>query len=211
METLYFILYINNEIVGEPFEWNKKDIETLLSNYGITTTVSSFHPTSAIFYNDTEIGILPCEFTKPTFNPTYEYINDVQWNVVDYVAYGEYTKFTKPIQDVKNEIKRIISHNRWAKEISGFPLTIQGQTVTIDTERDTRTMYFQAAAMIPEEGTVLWKFPEAHLNLTKSDLNLIVYSGIQFIEGLFEDEYIRHVQVNNTSTLQEVLDINTAF
>jgi hypothetical protein len=211
METLYFILYVNGQIVGEPFEWDKDEIENLLLTYNVDTTVSSFYSTTAIFYDDTRVGILPCEFNKPTYNPIYEYINDVEWSVENYVAYGTYTKFTKPLSDVKIEVKRIISHNRWAKEISGFPLEIQETVVTIDTERDTRAMYFQAAAMLPEEGTISWKFPEAHLNLTKANLQYIVYAGIQFIEGLFSEEYIRHQQVDSSLTIEEILEVDRNF
>lgn len=118
---------------------------------------------------------------------------------------------TLPLDEIKLKVKKIISNNRWVKEVSGFPLIIQGQKVTIDTKRETRLMYFQSAAMLPDNSTILWKFPETHLNLTVYDLNLIIYSGIKFIEELFDEEYNKYMQVNNASTLEDILAIHIEF
>jgi hypothetical protein len=55
-----------------------------------------------------------------------------------------------------------------------------------------------------DDEIVLWKFPEAWLNLTKPELGQVVYVGGMYIQASFVEESTKWDQVDACTTIEEL-------
>lgn len=159
---------------------------------------------SAIHINDT-VKIYPAIIDESIqYNSKIEYLHGPFWNVVDNVAIGTFTVKNNSIQSVKEYLKSVVASNRYDKEISGISETVQGTTVTIDTDRETRNIFFQKYLLMSDNETVEWKFPEGWLQLTKTELGNIVSNAASHIENQFIWEYNKINEIESANTYAEL-------
>jgi hypothetical protein len=126
------------------------------------------------------------------------------WTYDNDEAVATFTAVDKSIDLVKGELKAIIAANRYNKENLGVTLTVQGVDVWCDTSRGNRDVFFQKYALMGDNDTVNWKFPNVWLTLTKSDLGYIVASGVGYIQGCFDWEVNKNTEIDNCSTLAQL-------
>lgn len=55
-----------------------------------------------------------------------------------------------------------------------------------------------------DSDTVKWKFPEAWLTLTKSDLGQVVSAGATYVQEAFNWEADKTDEINNCTSLEEL-------
>lgn len=209
-----YIFLENGVIDSQPFDWNKSFIDNALIQYGIDTNTSYEHePSSFIHYSDS-IAIMPCIVVEPTYNDITHSLSDVydiSINQEDGLYYAELQLVENSIEEARVILKNKLAYNRWEKEISGFTLSVNNVNVTIDTNRDTRNMYFQAMMIMSDDQEILWKFDEGHILLNKQNFQEIFGIGSQYIINLFEQEYFIKLEIDNASTMNELLQIDISF
>lgn len=120
-------------------------------------------------------------------------------------AIASWIKADKPITQVKADLKSIAADMRWQKESKGIVLNIQNTDVWCDTSRGNRDIFLQKYTMMQDNDTINWKFPnDIWLNLTKSDLGLIVASGAAYIQSCFDWEAAKSAEIDACTELNQL-------
>jgi hypothetical protein len=152
------------------------------------------------------------EITNPKIqqhgSPVWEYFETPE--IIDGVPYhakATYPVVEKNIDMIKYELKKLTADERWKKESQGIVLTIQGNEVWCDTSRGNRDIFMQKFLLMGENDIVRWKFPSMWLDLTKTDLGIIVSQGAAYIQQQFDWESQIISQVDAATTAQELADI----
>lgn len=201
-----FVIIYNNYIILGPMKWNKGRFQNvILEECEVDTTLplrnENFEP---IIINE-EIKILPVQYAEtPPLNPKIEMLNGPYWEFTSTHVIASYVVQPLPIDTVKGNLKNILANERWKKEIQGIKVTVQNTEVTVDTNRGTRDIFVQQYLLMGESDVVTWKFPETWLNLTKSDLGLIVAAGVNYVKSVFEWEANLVNQIESSTTLAEL-------
>lgn len=122
-------------------------------------------------------------------------------------ASESYNVVARSLDQSKSILNGIVTNNRYIKEQAGIKLTIQGQEVTIDTARGSRDIFMQTYLAMSDTETINWKFPEAWIAVTKSDMGYIVTSGKNHIQGCFDWELEKHNEIMAATTVAELQEI----
>jgi hypothetical protein len=199
-----FIIVENDSVILGPVKWNKSKFQNVLEEEcEITTTLPNIN-TDIIIVNE-NIKIYPVQSTQnPTFNSKIEFLNGPFWEFTETHAISSYVVEPKTIPAVQNQLKNILAQERWTKEILGVTATVQDIEVTVDTNRGTRDIFVQQYLLMGESDTVIWKFPEGWLNLTKSDLGILVATGVSHVKQVFEWEASLVADIDACTTLEEL-------
>jgi hypothetical protein len=126
------------------------------------------------------------------------------WTYDNDEATATWTAVDKPIDLVKGELKTLVAAERYIRENAGITLTVQNVPVWCDTSRGNRDIFFQKYAVMGENDTVNWKFPNTWLTLTKAELGIIVASGTAYIQGCFDWEETKSVEIDACTTLAQL-------
>lgn len=201
-----FVIIYNNSVILGPMKWNKVRFQNVILEECEVETIlpisnGNFEP---ITINE-EIKILPVQYAEtPPLNQKIEMLNGPYWEFTPTHAIASYIVQSLPIDMVKGNLKAKLADERWKKEIKGIKVTIQSIEITVDTNRGTRDIFVQQYLLMGESDIVTWKFPETWLNLTKSDLGLIVATGAAYVKGVFEWEADLVGQIDACTTLAEL-------
>lgn len=201
-----FVIVYNNFVILGPMKWNKGRFQNvILEECEIETFLPNTNEDSVpIFVND-QIKILPIQDgLSAQFNSKIEILHGPFWEFTETHAIRTYQTVSKPIELVKGELKAQVATERWKKEVSGVKTVIQNTEISVDTNRGDRDIFIQKYLLMNENDTVLWKFPETWLTLTKSELGQIVAVGAMHIQQSFEWEAHLVNQIESATTLEEL-------
>lgn len=123
-----------------------------------------------------------------------------------YPITGYYDSADKPQEFVKAELKKQLADIRYEKETSGFKITLQGNEVTIDTQRgDDRNIWFQSYVLLPEGTTQTFKFPKEQvwLSLSKSEIAEIVQATVAHVQAAFDWEATKVSELESLTSKTE--------
>lgn len=123
--------------------------------------------------------------SAPAYDSMYETLAGPFYTYNNNEATETYTKQDLPLRDMKKNLQKLVTEQRYFKEIAGTTTTAQSTTVTIDTSRDGRNIFIQKLMLMGDSETVQWKFPETWLTLTKADLLAVVTAGATYIQNQF--------------------------
>jgi hypothetical protein len=131
------------------------------------------------------------------------------WTFTAGLGTATYTVVDKPLDQVRGEMKEKLAQRRYEKEIAGTKATIQGQEVTVETDRDTRNIFIQALMLMGDTDTRSWKFPKdgIWLTLNKADLTAIVTAGAAYIQTQFDWEESTGALIDTAVTAQDLLSL----
>lgn len=200
-----FVIVYNNSVILGPMKWNKNRFQNEIEEEcEVIATLPDVNAGEVVIVNE-NIKIYPVQTTQdPPFNSKIEFLNGPFWEFTETHAISSYVVQPKSIPAVQNELKNILAQERWKKEIKGVKVTTQSLEVTADTNRGTRDIFVQQYLLMGESDTVMWKFPEAWLNLSKSDLGLIVATGANHVKDAFVWEEQLAAQIDACTTLNEL-------
>lgn len=187
---MFLITKLNNQvIIGPRATWHQKLIQAAVDEEfeddGIHIQVPAGPPASGTilseikFYNVQDIGIIG------DYNPKIQNTNGPFFNFPDGPGLVEqyWVPVDKQVDMVKYELAQEIAENRWKMETSGIKVTLQGQEVTVDTNRGSRDIFAQALLLGSTGAT--WKFPEGWLTLSNAELGVIVTAIMTHIQTCF--------------------------
>lgn len=141
--------------------------------------------------------------TQPSINEVTEQLAGPYFDTSVYPITGYYDSVDKPQELVKSELKQKIAELRYEKETSGFKITLQGNEVTIDTQRgDDRNIWFQSFVLLPEGTTQTFKFPKEQiwLSLSKTEIAEIVQATVAHVQSAFDWENTKVSEIEAITT-----------
>ncbi len=202
---MFVIVYENRVILG-PMRWNRYRFENeIAEECDVVATLpnrnDSFDP---IVVNES-IKILPIQGTEnPPYNPTIEILHGPFWTYTDTRAVMSYQVMPMQLDAAKNQLKAVVADERWRREVGGFDMELQNQTVRIDTARGSRDVYAQQYMLLGDAETVNWKFPGVWLTLSKAELGAIASSVTAHVNAAFAWEVAKISEIDSCLTLEEL-------
>lgn len=200
-----FLIVENDQIVHlGPKPWNKYAFEScILDDMEVVATLPS--TCTQLYVVSPSIKIYPVTMQPyPTMNTKIQHLAGPFYTFSPTSAVGYYNAVDKPIDIVKAELTNVVAYNRLKKEEAGTTAVIQNLTVTIDTSRSTRDVFALKYMMMGATDTVLWKFPEGWLTLSKTDLGLAVQAGVTYIQTQFTWESQTAASIAACTTLAQL-------
>ncbi len=199
-----------DEVLLGPIEWNPRFIASVLQSDldlpGRPNILQSDEQKVPyeIFPN---VWIRKVVEQKEQYNPKTQTLMGPYWsypNTEENYAIAEYHAVNKPIEIIKSELKEKLAAERYNREIAGVKVTIQNTEVTVDTNRGERDVFVQKYLLMGENDTVDWKFPEAWLTLTKTELGQIVAAGVGHVQSVFTWELNKASEIDSCVDHEEL-------
>lgn len=200
----YVLVENKSTVILGPIFWKQRFIQSELDDMEVTFTVSPTEPNEYVKINDT-LEIFPVvDVVTPSYDSQYEQPSGPFWTFENNQAVATYGVAPKNIDAIKNELKAKAARLRYGKESSGIKLTIQNTEVSTATDRDSRNIYTQKLVVMGDTDTVLWKFKEAWLTLTKAELTELVSSVNNHVQAQYDWEANIVGQVDAATTVEEL-------
>lgn len=204
---MQYLLVENKETIHlGPVFWRQRFIQSELDDQEIVFKVPPIAPEGDyLSINDTfEIFPVVSETMPENYDPRYHDLVGPNYTYVDNQAFSSYSMVDRSLDSVKNNLKQTTMFLRYIKEIAGTKTTIQGQEVSVDTARGTRDVFVQQFLLMPNDGSTVWKFPEAWLTLTKADLGACVAAGVAWVQSAFDWEAAHVLSIEAATTMAEL-------
>ena len=197
-----------------PMEWRPRFIQSEFNDLEISYTV----PQSEQGYinidqsiggeSNTCIEIFPLNgIDTPSHDPMYQNLSGPFYTYNDVTATGIYNVLNSSIDIVKGNLKNLTTSIRYNKEHAGTTIIINGTSVSLATDRDSRTQFLVLASSIAPGETINYKFPEGFLNVSSGDMTAAVNAINSYVQNTFNWEVNTHSQIDTASTLDELLII----
>jgi hypothetical protein len=202
-----YALIHNNQIQVGPRQWNYTFFKDYLDEEGLDATALTKRPPDDNKIITDEWKIIPvtdiqyAELDEPFEQPAGPY-----WTIHEEYITGVYLAVPNTVGMVQSKLKETVTNNRYAVEIGGCPFTFSdGTEVTLYTSREDRGVYLQAFQIMPDDGSIMFKFPNAVFkSVTKAELGLIVEAGAAHIQEAFTWEANVYDQIDACTTLEEL-------
>lgn len=200
---MYVLVHKNRILVG-PRDWNYGMFEGALEKIGINMYLPRREPDNLPLIIDEDTRITNSVLTMPPYNEKIERTHGPYWDTSTDPVTGTYGIATLEIEFIKPKLKNLVAVERYNKEISGFKIIVQNKEVTVDTNRGSRDIFIQKYFLMNDNQTVKWKFPETWLELSKTELGLIVIAGAEYIQRCFDWEESKNQEIDQAQTAQEL-------
>lgn len=204
-----YALIHNNQIEVGPRGWLWSEFKDYLDENGLdSSALPRKTPTEPIITDTWKI--LPVVYPNdPGHTPPFETLAGPFWTIEETKVTGIWNVVdTTNLDIIRSHFKNIITNNRYFAEVGGFKITIQGTEVTIDTTRDGRQIYLDTYLAMSDTETINWKFNEAWIAVTKSDMEEIVFAGKQHIQNCFTWEKNKHDEIDACTVRSEFEDVD---
>ena len=208
---MQYLLVENRQIVHlGPMNWNARRFQSEINDLAEQEDLEinyKFSPTESLSYikiNDT-IELFPVDFINvPDHDPLFDQLVGPFWNYDNNTATGSYNVIPADINASKGTLIQMTAGQRWIKENKPFQMSVQSTQVTIDFSRTNRNVYVSQYAAMADTDTVSWKFPEAWLTLSKTDLGSIITSGNAYVQTQYNWEKGLVDQINAANTADDL-------
>lgn len=209
---MYVITHHHNydEVLLGPIDWRPAFIASVLQSdldLPIKPEVLASDEARIPYDILPNVRVRPIVEESTEYDPKIQFLNGPFWAYTDEHAVMTWIAADKDINLVRSELKTIVAGVRYNKEIAGTTVEIQGQTVSIDTNRGSRDIFVQKYLLMGDNDVVEWKFPEGWLSLTKTDLGLAVSAGADHVQNQFAWESQKSAEIDACVTLAELANI----
>lgn len=140
----------------------------------------------------------------PAHDAIYEQLAGPYYSYANNEATETFNAVSVPLDQIKGTLKNIVTNNRYKKEVGGFKITVQSSEVTVDTSREGRQIFLDTYLAMADAETINWKFPETWINVTKSEMEQIVFAGKTHIQTCFDWELSTQNAIDAAQTEQEL-------
>ena len=207
-----YALIHNNQIKVGPRQYHYGFFNDYLESEGIEKNLPiSYDSTETIVISDDAKIVFVVDPSIPSYNSLTEQLAGPFYDITKEPITGQYDVVDRPIDSSKNELKAKVADNRYQYEISGTKVTIQGQEVSVDTDREGRNIWLQAVVLLPEGAVQRFKFPteQVWLDLTKSDISSVVQAIMQHVQSAFDWESgkVTEIDAANDKASIDAIDI----
>ncbi len=214
-----YVMFHQGEFLVGPMHWNSDYFNSKLKSVGLEPSFPGdihvrqrkilpvFEP--LVVDADTDTILYKCEILNDQPEDSIFDKNDyLVWDLTAWPVTGTYDVVTKPINEIKDNIKRYLTNKRAEKDIAGTTVTVNDQEVKVLTGPLSRLLMVEKLTTMGEEDTTLWKFmDDVWVTLTKQDVQSLLQQVDQYVEELNEWEYSKTLEINNASTVDQLRDI----
>lgn len=202
-----FVITHNNTVIFGPKNWNKNLFEEVILED--TNTIVCLPPMFSEVYSVTDsIKIYPVKFlTDPHYDQRIERLDGPFWNFKDDHVERYYNVAPLELETAKSCLKNQVSAIRYRKETSGIQHLIRNHTVSIDTSREGRRVYFESLLEMQDDEIKAWKFAEGWINISKEELKDLVLAIKKHIQVVFDWEYEKHSEIDSIQNLQDITKV----
>lgn len=203
-----FIIQQNNNVVYGPAEYNVGMFKYILEeDCNLVDVIVPFTLTEKIIIND-NISILPVEMFYENLNEKIEQYAGPFWEIGIDKATGTFKKVDKNIEQVKNELKSIVSMNRKKYEQQTLNVTLLGIDYKIDGSRENKNNIISIFNMMMPDDVINFKFKNNEfLECTKEMIAEIITSMNKQIQNAFNFEYNKNLEIDSCIDLVSLNDI----
>lgn len=202
-----FVIVYNNTVILGPMVWNRFRFENTIfeecDNFSVTLENRNDSLSPVIVSEN--IKILPIQGTEnPIFNSKIERLHGPFWEFTDSAAISSYTVEPLPIEAVKNQLKAVVAHKRYTREVSGVKVTIQNLEINADTTRENRHNVLQQYILMGDNDTIQWKYNDIWLTLNKAEVEILVKAVANHVQAQFDWESSKNQEIVNANSLTEL-------
>jgi hypothetical protein len=205
-----YALINNNKVISGPRQWNRAYFLVILQQNNIATNgivIPRNAPEEFPFIINEDTKICEAVINEDKINSMVQYLQGPTWDLTDDIAIANYEAVDTPIEFAKGNFKELAKIERRKKEVTTIKVTVQDTEVTVSTDRDERSVFTAKLAVIGEDVTVNWKFPEGWLELSRADLLFIISSIDAHVQDTFDWEKNINDQIEAATTAEELLEI----
>ena len=204
-----FVLVHNNHVILGPMPWRKFFFENVIKDdldADIVLPMKNDERTPFEFgyLNLRILPVVHLPMAQP-IKPKFQVADGPYWNFKDFHAEEYYLPKLKSLEQIRGELKSIVTDNRWKLEVGGAKVTIRDIEYTADTERESRSTYLQALQLGADNAR--WKFPEGFITLSLAELGLVVQSVMMHVQASFDWESAKHAEIDAAATVAELNEI----
>lgn len=207
-----FVITHNDRVILGPYaEWSPHYMTAIIQ---ARTRINTVKLTLADVNNlplSFEGGIVIRQAVEviPDHDSRVERLDGPFWTFTEDLGTATYTVLPRDLALIRSEMKKKAEEYRYNKEVAGVKITIQGQEVTVYTDRETRNVFVQALMLMGDTDNRRWKFPSENiwLYLSKADLATVVGAGAQYIQQQFDWEEDIGIRIDAAETIEDLLGI----
>jgi hypothetical protein len=208
-----YVITQHNKILLGPIEWNPSYISSVLQNDLDLSQRPTILPSDMFkvpYYILPEIYVRNAVINKPEYNPKIQKFGGTTWAFDEKNAYATFTIVDKDLDEVKGELKNVVSSNRWTMENAGTNILIGSNNLRISTNREQRRVYVDKLAAMDDGDQCMWKFEEDWISLSKQNILEIVKAIDTAVQEAFDWEIQKCNEINSCTTLDQLdkLELN---
>lgn len=210
-----YALIENNQVQVGPREYHRGFFKAFLDKKEISFELPYAYDGGTIEITE-EVKLVPVAFAiTPQYNKFTEELSGPTYDLTQTPIVPTYGVVPRGLDAAKESLKAELANLRYEQEVAGVKVTIQGQEVTIETNRgDDRNIWFQSIVLLPEGATQRFKFPVEGiwLDLTKEEISTIVQSIMTHVQGAFDWEsgFVSLINAATTKEELEAIDFSTS-
>lgn len=199
-----FVLVHKNKVSVGPIAWNSAmfsyKLRQLKVNHDIPVTAPAILP----IVIDNETVIKQAQINTPIFDKKTQYLEGPHWELSGSVAVGNYIVKEQTIADIQGNLKKVVAETRYFKENAGTMVTIQNLNLRVNTDRNTRANLALTLASMSENDSVNWKFGSSWLEISKSDLKIMIDAVNAHVQSVFDWEKMKADQIDSKTTIADL-------
>lgn len=148
-------------------------------------------------------GILP-------HNDKIQYLSGPHYTVVDNRVILEYNVETKPINQIKNELKNKIAKDRYEKEEAGFSLP-NGVVMKTDQISQAKISGAYNFMQLKNNAEIDWKAENGWVKLKKADIDAAARAVAEYVQACFSKEKELSDLIDACTTPEELDALDLTF
>lgn len=206
----YILVENRTTVLLGPMFWNQRMFQSELDDIEIPYKVPSIEQDYIEICKDPLIEMFPIvEVIAPDFNSLTEHLSGPWYTYENNQAIETWGKDSKDLESIRGFLRPLLAEARYNKEVGGTPISIQDQIFTIDTARGTRDSLAQQYLLLPDEGTINWKFPEGWVSMSKAEFSTCVDACAKHVQNCFDWERITltGIESGDATALQAVYEM----
>lgn len=199
-----FVIVHNNSVVLGPMPWRKRFFESTLAD-DLEIEVSLPSSNEGVYIVDANTKIMPAVYTEEPITSYTKKLDGPFWTFTETLATGSFVAVDKNIEHMRSDLKQLVADIRWSKETGGIKVAFGGVDYSIDTSRDGRNIFMQAAQL---GANTTWKFNEGWVALTVADLQTIVQAVFTHVQLCFAEEAALVAQIEAATSIDQLATIH---
>lgn len=195
-------------VVLGPMNWRPSFFTSCLrDDLEINFNVPMTCPEKAIFITD-NVKIVPVRDTIITdsYNEKIQELQGPFYTFFEDYVEIRYKPVDKPIEIIKDNLKKQIASNRYKYETKGIEVSLNGSIINITTSRNEREIFLQAYQL--GKDNINWKFGESFLTLSNQDLKVIVDSISSHVQSTFDWEKLKQEEIDSKTTTKDLDNVS---
>lgn len=192
-----YALVNGQQLLLGPIAFNYRMINSVLEeDLEVEFRVKSSDYQSVPIHFTENIKILPARDDNPEYDPRFEGLTNITYEITDTEVIFRHTKDQKPLEQIKGERKGEIKPERQRRENTTITVTIQDTPITVSTSRESRLELI--SKLLGNEGPYNFKFDSGiWLEITKTDLQYVISQIDLKVQEAFDWELAKLTEIDD--------------